>query len=154
MVDEHNGFVARTLQRAGVPPSDLDDEVQRTFIIVAGRLDDVQVGSERSFLYRVALNTAAHLRRTKARRREVTDGRVPEVIESWLTPEHLTSRKETAQLLEEAAASMGEPLHQVFTLFAYEGANLPEIARRLGIPGAPCLRACAARANTSGSTPP
>ena len=34
LVDEHLGFVARTLRRAGVPPSEVDDEVQRTFIAV------------------------------------------------------------------------------------------------------------------------
>src|SRR5580765_5500917 len=78
MVDEHFRFVARTLRREGVPLSDLDDEIQRTFIIVAGKLGDVQHGAERSFLFRVAVNTAAHARRTLARRREVLQDRMPE----------------------------------------------------------------------------
>src|SRR5436190_9970954 len=78
MVDAHLNSVARTLRHAGVPPSDLDDEVQRTFMVAASRIDDVQVGSERSFLIQVAQNLASHARRKMARRREVMDGNPPE----------------------------------------------------------------------------
>ena len=47
MVDEYLEFVARTLRKGGVPTSDLDDEIQRTFITVARRIDDVDMGAER-----------------------------------------------------------------------------------------------------------
>ena len=67
MVDEHLKTVARTLRRAGVPSSDLDDEIQRTFIVAAKRIDDIQVGAERSFLIQVAQNLAWHARRKIAR---------------------------------------------------------------------------------------
>src|SRR4051794_22384205 len=33
MFTQHSDFVARTLSTAGVPPSDVDDEVQRTFMV-------------------------------------------------------------------------------------------------------------------------
>jgi hypothetical protein len=52
LVDEHYGFVERTLRKAGVPPSELDDEVQRTFITLARRIADVRLGAERSFYFR------------------------------------------------------------------------------------------------------
>jgi len=52
MVNDHRDFVANTLQGGGVPQADLDDEVQRTFIVAARRLEQVQLGSERAFLYR------------------------------------------------------------------------------------------------------
>ena len=55
-----------------MPPSELDDEVQRTFITVARRIADVRAGAERSFLFQVAINMAAHARRDLARRREVS----------------------------------------------------------------------------------
>src|SRR5436190_9574101 len=95
IVDEHFRFVARTLRNAGVPPSDVDDHVQQTFIVAARRLDDVRVGAERSFLFHVALNTAAHARRDLARRREVypSDG-PPERVEEVETPEYLIERKQ------------------------------------------------------------
>ena len=62
------GFVLRTLRKAGIPTADLDDEVQRTFIIMANRLDSVHLGAERSFLGQVARNVAAHAHRARARR--------------------------------------------------------------------------------------
>ena len=80
MVDEYIDFVGRTLRKAGVPPSELDDEVQRTFITVARRIDDVDLGAERSFLYQVAVNLASHSRRKLARRREVLDDHLPERV--------------------------------------------------------------------------
>jgi len=134
MVDDHIQFVTRTLRRAGVPASELDDEVQKTFIVAARRLDDVQLGSERTFLYQVALNTAAHLRRKLARRREVADDKMPEQVEALATPEHLTSRKEMRHLLDQVAARMNDRLLQVFKMSQFEGADLNEIARRLALP--------------------
>jgi RNA polymerase sigma-70 factor (ECF subfamily) len=134
IIDDHVRFVTRTLRKAGVPVSELDDEVQHTFIIAARRLDDVERGAERNFLYQVALNIAAHARRKLARRREVLNNRVPERIETLATPEQLTSRKEIRELLDGAAARMGKALYEVFTLFAFEGVNLTEIAKRLGVP--------------------
>jgi RNA polymerase sigma-70 factor (ECF subfamily) len=134
LVDDHVLFVRRMLTRAGVPSSELDDQVQQTFIVATTRLDDVQVGSERSFLYQVALNVAAHVRRNLARRREVMEDRMPERIEAFATPEHLASRKEMRQLLDVVVEGMSEPLCQVFKLFMFEGADMAEIAARLGVP--------------------
>jgi RNA polymerase sigma-70 factor (ECF subfamily) len=134
MIDSHMRFVARTLKKAGVPPSELDDEVQRTFIVAASRIKDVHLGAERTFLYQVALNVAAHMRRKLARRREILDDKVPERIEVLATPEQLASRREMRQLIDDVAQRMGQALYQVFELHELEGANLKEIARRLGVP--------------------
>ena len=69
IVEGHIDFVARVLRNAGSPSAEIDDDVQRTFIIAARKLDDVRPGAEKSFILRVALNVAAHARRTLARRR-------------------------------------------------------------------------------------
>src|SRR5262245_41174319 len=89
LVDENIGFVERTLRGAGVPAAELDDEIQRTFITVARRLGDVQPGAERSFLFQVAVNLAAHARRKLARRREVLSDQLPEGLHALGTPEDL-----------------------------------------------------------------
>ena len=89
LVEEHIQLVARTLRNASVPPADLDDEVQRTFIIAVRRLDDVQPGAERAFLCQVALNLAWHSRRSFARRREIPSDQVPQSVETRATPEEL-----------------------------------------------------------------
>jgi RNA polymerase sigma-70 factor (ECF subfamily) len=135
MVDEHIGFVERTLRKAGVPSSELDDEVQRTFITVARRIEDVRSGAERSFLFQVALNMAAHARRDIARRREVLPGDMPwERIEANVTPESLTARKQLRRLLDAIVDQMQESMRKVFTLHEFDGMDLPEIAARLGVP--------------------
>lgn len=134
MVDEHLNSVARTLRRAGVPPSDLDDEIQRTFMVAAKRLDDVQVGAERGFLIQVAQNLASHARRTMARRREVLDANPPERIEAILTPEFLADRKQMRQLFDDIVGSLPESLRVVFTLFELEELSMTEVAETLGLP--------------------
>jgi RNA polymerase sigma-70 factor (ECF subfamily) len=134
IVDDHIDFVARTLQKAGVPAADLDDEIQRTFIVIARRLSDVELGAERSFLFQVAVNLASHARRKLARRREVLDDRTPERVESIATPENLTDRKEMRKLLDEVVGGMDEPLRDVFMLHEFEEMNLTQIAALLRIP--------------------
>ena len=134
LVEQHARFVTRTLRRAGVPRSELDDEVQRTFIIAASRLDDLQPGAERSFLFQVARNTASHTRRTLARRREFVFDRLPERSEPRGTPEDLTLRMQTRRLLEQALACMSESLRSVLVLYELEGLDTHKISAVLGIP--------------------
>ena len=134
MVDEYIDFVGRTLRKAGVPPSELDDEVQRTFITLARRIDDVDLGAERSFLYQVAVNLASHSRRKLARRREVLVDLMPERIEVHATPEHLTHRKQMRRHLDNILDGMDESLRVVFLLHAFEGMDLAEIATQLRFP--------------------
>jgi RNA polymerase sigma-70 factor (ECF subfamily) len=134
LVDDHVRFVERTLRKEGVPHADLDDEVQRTFIIAARRLDDVRTGAERSFLFQVARNTASHARRTMARRREFPSDDLPERSEPLGTPEDLAVRKQMRALLDAALGSIDESLKAVFVLYELEGMDSLEIAAALGIP--------------------
>jgi RNA polymerase sigma-70 factor (ECF subfamily) len=134
MVDAHLEFVARVLRNAGTPQADIDDEVQRTFIIAARRLDDVRVGAEKSFLFRIALNLAAHVRRTLARRREVSGDEAPERVDTLATPEQLTDRKRMRELLDRVLDQMDGNLRDVFVLHEFEEMNMSEIATVLGIP--------------------
>ena len=134
IVDENIQFVARTLQKAGVPQSEMDDAIQRTFIAVANRLQDVHLGAERSFLFHVAHNVAAHARRNLARRREVSSDELPDIIEVPTTPEHLAERKEMRKLIDDIAGSMNDGLRSVFTLHELEGMSTVEIGALLGIP--------------------
>jgi len=134
LVAQHARFVTRTLRRAGVPRSEIDDEVQRTFMVAAMRLDDVHPGAERSFLFQVAINTASHTRRTLARRREFVSDSIPERIEPLGTPEDLTSTKQMRRLLDEALATMDESLRSVLVLYEMEGLDSHQVAAALRIP--------------------
>jgi RNA polymerase sigma-70 factor (ECF subfamily) len=147
LVDEHIQFVARTLRRAGVPSSDIDDEIQKTFMVVANRIDDVQVGSERGFLFGVAHNVAARRRRTLARRREILDADPPERVEAIVTPEFLADQKQTRQLCARIVGSLHVSLRAVFTMFELEEMNVNQIAEALCLrPGTVASRLRRARA--------
>jgi len=134
MVDRYIDFVARVLRNAGTPDAEIDDEVQRTFITAARRLDDVRPGAEKGFLFKIALNLAAHARRTLARRREVLADEAPERNETFPTPEQLTDQKRMRQLLDGVLDRMDESLRVVFVLYEFEEMNMSEIADVLEIP--------------------
>lgn len=134
MVDRYLDFVARVLRNAGTPDAEIDDEVQRTFITAARRLDDVRPGAEKGFLFKIALNLAAHARRTLARRREVLAEEAPERNETFPTPEQLTDQKRMRQLLDGVLDRMEESLRVVFVLYEFEEMNMSEIADVLEIP--------------------
>ena len=134
LVDGYIDFVARVLRTAGTPQADIDDEVQRTFIIAARRLDDVRPGSEKSFLLQTALNVAAHARRTIARRREVASEHAPDAFDARATPEQLTDQKRVRRLLDQVLDQMGSDLRTVFVLYEFEEMSMAEIAEVLRIP--------------------
>jgi RNA polymerase sigma-70 factor, ECF subfamily len=134
MVDAHIDFVARVLRNAGTPEAEIDDDVQRTFIAVAKRLDDIREGSEKTFLLQTALRVAAHARRTLARRREVHSDETIDIVDPSATPEQLTDRKRARHLLDEVLSHMNPDLRAVFVLYEFEEMNMAEIAATLSIP--------------------
>jgi RNA polymerase sigma-70 factor (ECF subfamily) len=131
---QHVRFVRRVLRRAGVPRADLDDEVQRTFMAFARRLDDVRYGAERSFLFNVAQNVALHARRSFARRREIPVGVLRDADEDEGTPIELIAREQARNLLEELLSALDESLRSVLVLHELYGMELFQIAQLLGIP--------------------
>jgi RNA polymerase sigma-70 factor, ECF subfamily len=136
MVDEYSEMVARTLLTSGVPQCDVDDEVQRTFLTAARRLADVQPGSERGFLYRVARHTAAHSHRARTRRREVPSGEMPDLpdrSETFASPESLAQRRQMFTLVADALDTIGESLRAVF-VHDLQGMPRNEIAALLKVP--------------------
>jgi RNA polymerase sigma-70 factor, ECF subfamily len=134
IVGRYIDYVARVLRNGGCPPAEIDDDVQRTFITVARRLDDVRPGAESTFVLQIALRVAAHARRRVARRREVPVDQAPERVDSRATPEQLTAQKRARQMLDRVLGQMAPALRTTFILFEFEEMNLTEIARALGIP--------------------
>lgn len=134
MVDRYLDFVARVLRNAGTPEAEVDDDVQRTFIAVANRLDDVRPDAEKSFLLQTALRMAAHARRTLARRREVHDSDAQLRIHAPLQPEQALDQKRARELLDEVLEQMTVELRTVFVLYELEELSMTEIAAALRIP--------------------
>jgi len=134
MVDKHIDFVARVLRNSGTPESEIDDDLQRTFIAAANRLNDIRLGAERSFLLQIALRVAAHARRTVARRREVQTEEPPDLVESFATPEQLTDQRQARIMLDRVLDQMDSDLRRVFVLHEFEELKMSEIAEVLEIP--------------------
>src|SRR3954471_20885072 len=114
LVDRYVDFVARVLRNAGTPEAEIDDDVQRTFIAVSNRLDDVRPEAEKSFLLQTALRMAAHARRTLARRREVHDSDAQLRIQVPVQTEQLLDQKRARELLDQVLETMAPDLRMVF----------------------------------------
>jgi len=134
LVDEHIDFVARILRNAGTAEADIDDEVQRVFIVLSNRLEEVQRGSERSFLLQTALYIAARSRRTMARRREVLTDQLPQIADAVSTPEELVDRSRMRQTVDQILSQMDGDLRIVFLLYEVEQMTAAEIGTALKIP--------------------
>ena len=134
LVDRYVDFVARVLRNAGTPEAEVDDDVQRTFIAVSNRLDDVRPEAEKSFLLQTALRMAAHARRTLARRREVHDSDAQLRIQVPIQTEQLLDQKRARELLDEVLETMPPDLRMVFVLYELEELSMVEIASALEIP--------------------
>jgi RNA polymerase sigma-70 factor, ECF subfamily len=134
IVDDHLDMVARVLRNAGVSEAQLDDEIQRTLITVARRLDDIRPGAEKSFLIQIALRVAAHARRTMARRREVDTEELPELVDVACSPEQLADQKHVRQLLDWVLSRMDEELRVVFSLYEFEEMSMVDISKMISIP--------------------
>lgn len=127
-------FVWRSLRRLGVPASDAEDVAQETFMTLSRRLSDVKLGSERAFLYRTAVNHAAHVHRSRARRRETTEAELDEAPASGRTPEDLLAGARARALCHELLDELNLDQRAVFVLFELEEMTMAEIADMLELP--------------------
>jgi RNA polymerase sigma-70 factor (ECF subfamily) len=134
LVDNYVQLVARILRNAGTAEADIDDDVQRVFIALSNRLDDVRDGAEKAFLVQTALNMAAHSRRTAARRRENLMECPPEGGRFVAGPEEIAERQQVRRILDRILYAMDADLRAVFVLFELEEMTTVEIAAILDIP--------------------
>lgn len=129
MFVEHHVSVWRSLRRRGLGPEEAADATQETFLIAAGRLDDIPQDSERAFLIGTARRVAHTLGRKTLR---------------WQLSEDMDERISSArdagdehadlQLFDIALSKMNPELSEAFVLYEVEGLSSPEIAALLEIP--------------------
>src|SRR3954469_6511977 len=73
MVQSHFDAVWRSLRRLGVADGSLDDAAQQVFMIAARKLDTIIPAGEKPYLLGIAVKVASDERRTRARKREVSE---------------------------------------------------------------------------------
>lgn len=122
----------RLLRRFGVPPERVEDAVQQVYLITAERLDDIQVGSERAFVYGVAVGVSRTLLRRH--RREVLGDEPDERDGSDPGADILVDRKRLVQECDRILELLAPELREVFVLHEIEGLTTAEAANVLEIP--------------------
>lgn len=115
-----------------MPPQAADDAAQEVFVILAERLPDVKIGSERSFMYGTAMRLASTWRRKSRRETPSSEGDyqradIPHADE-------LTDQKRARVILDGILDGMDESLRTAFVLYEIEGLTVPEIAEAAGLP--------------------
>ena len=136
MVERHFDAVWCSLQRLGVPETELDDCAQQVFVVASRKLNGIADGCERAFLLGTAVHVASHARRAQKRRREVPEpeGEAQGQRDPGLLPDEVLEQKRLRELLDAVLAAMPEDLRTVLVLFEIEEVPAPQIAAILGIP--------------------
>jgi len=135
MVQAEHDFIWRLLRRLGVPQADVDDATQRVFMIGARRVADINPGSERSFLFGIALRVAPEVIRGARRQAQSLQGEgAPEHRDEAPDPEELTARRHARAVLDEILLAMPLELRSVLVLFELEQLTKNEVAELLDLP--------------------
>ncbi len=133
--DTYFPYVWRSIQRLGVPTSQVDDAVQEVFIVVHRRLAEFEARSSiKTWLYGIALRVArAH--RVRGRRADAADAiddvqiSAPEATR----PDERATNAEAARLVQQLLDGLDDEQREVFVLAELEQLSAPEIARALDV---------------------
>jgi len=133
VLDAYLDFAVRTLRTHGVSEADVDDGVQQVCLVLADKLDRIDPGSERAFLFRTAQRIASRIRRTRTRRREVPEHEAGE-REDPSGPEQQADARQALDALGRILDSLDDELREVFVLYELEELTMAAIAPILDIP--------------------
>ena len=139
LVDAHYAFIWRSLRRLGVQKGDVDDGVQKVFLTASRKLDHIQRGSEKSFLFQTALRVASDSRRATRRRREVgEDATDPTDLagHAHMEPdaEQMIDLHRARARLDTLLDAMPLELRAVFVLYELDEIPTADIATLLDVP--------------------
>lgn len=129
----HFAFVWRSLRRLGVDERELADGAQDVFLVLFGRLPELDLsGRVTTWLYAVCLRVASDWRRRAHHRHELVGvgDREPPIAKGYEEPQ----LDELRSLLRKALESMPMEQRAVFVAFELEGFSGDEIASALKLP--------------------
>src|SRR5689334_5388077 len=89
LFDAHCIFIWRLLRRLGVGENDIDDAVQRVFIVASRKLASIAPTSERSFLFGTALRVAASCRRAMRKSQAIDESAIAALADPGLMPDEI-----------------------------------------------------------------
>lgn len=131
LVDREHGFVWRSIRRLGVAEGDVDDAVQKVFLVTSERLAAFPPERERAFLFATCMRVAANERRGLSRRRSAGPEPLDALTSTAPSPEQTTADR---RLLDAVLEPLPIELRSVLVLFELEGMTSDEIAAMLELP--------------------
>jgi RNA polymerase sigma-70 factor (ECF subfamily) len=132
---DHYDFIWRSLRRLGLAPPAVDDAAQQVFVLCALKLDRIDAGRERAFLFQSALRVAMSVRRDFAQRREAMAGdAMDEISDPGPLPDAAAEMRQRRLILDRVLDALPLDLRTVFILYEIEGLGSPEIASMLSVP--------------------
>ena len=134
MFHHHYDFVWRSVRRLGVSPEAVDDATQEVFVVASRKLDSIEAGKEKAFLFGAALRVASDSRRARHRRRQSPSDDLPELIDTTPAAGELVDQKRARELLDDLVNQLPEDTRPVFVLFELEGMTMAQIASCLELP--------------------
>jgi RNA polymerase sigma-70 factor (ECF subfamily) len=135
LIDEHYAFIWRLLARLGVQANDVDDATQQVFMVLMTRERlTIQPGSERAFLFGIAVRVAREHRRRDKKRESHSDVDFESLVDPGTDIESLTDQQRAREILDKIVARIPEELRMIFILFEIEGLPAIEVAGLLAIP--------------------
>jgi RNA polymerase sigma-70 factor (ECF subfamily) len=134
LVEAHYDFVWRTLRYLGLADADAEDAAQQVMCVLAGRLDEIEPGAERAFLFSTARNVIRTFRRTAARRPEAPSDEMDALEATAPATDDLLDERRAHEVLQSVLHAMSVELRLVFVLYEIEELTVPAIAGMIGIP--------------------
>jgi RNA polymerase sigma-70 factor (ECF subfamily) len=134
MMRDHFDFVWRSLRRIGLDAGRADDAAQEVFLVAARKIDQIEPGRERSFLFGTALRIAADARRAQAARRESAFEPSAEIVDPAPSPEALVDQLRARRILDDLLDELADDARVVFVLYEFEELEMSEIAELMSIP--------------------
>jgi len=135
LVQEHYDFIWRLLARLNVSSPEVDDAAQQVFMVLVSRDGlTIKVGSERAFLYGVALRVAKEFRRKKLSQLNHIAPDPESLVDRSHDVEAVAERSQARQKLDRILEQMPDNLKEAFILFELEDMSVPQIAEMLAIP--------------------
>ncbi len=141
LVERHSQSIFRLAFRMTGNEQDAEDLVQETFLRAFKQLQRFDGRAAfGTWLYRICANCSLDLIRARKSRREQQSSSDDETL-NWLdriatpepSPERLAGSGQIAGLLEPALKRLSEMERTAFVLRHYEGCDIEEIARALGV---------------------
>jgi RNA polymerase sigma-70 factor (ECF subfamily) len=134
MFHQHFDFVWRSVRRLGVLSHAVDDATQEVFMVASRRMDVIERGKEKAFLFGTAVRVASDARRARGRRREDGDDALEESTGHTPSADELLDQKRAREMLDELIAELPEDTRPVFVLHELESMTMAEIAGCLELP--------------------